>query len=85
MNHWTAENQSLKKTFTFLTFEEAMRFMQLATPLISQLDHHPTWSNTYNRVHVILTTHDVGNVVTEKDRELARILDEVYANLSTAD
>ena len=83
MNHWTEENQSLNKTFTFPTFEEAMRFMQLATPFITELDHHPTWSNTYNWVHVILTTHDVGNVVTEKDRELAKILDEIYSNLSS--
>ena len=83
MNHWTEENHALNKTFTFPTFEEAMRFIQLATPFITELDHHPTWSNTYNRVRVILTTHDVGNVVTEKDRELAKILDEIYSNLSS--
>ncbi|MFD3408846.1 4a-hydroxytetrahydrobiopterin dehydratase [Aquirufa sp. HETE-83D] len=81
MIQWIEENQALEKTFTFPTFEDAMLFMQLATPLISKLDHHPTWSNTYNRVHVTLTTHDVGNVVTEKDRELAKIFDEIYSDL----
>ena len=48
MNSWKTTNQSLEKTFEFTTFEEAMQFMQDATPFISQTDHHPTWSNTYN-------------------------------------
>lgn len=75
---WKTTNQSLEKTFEFKTFEEAMQFMQNATPFISEKDHHPTWSNTYNRVHVKLTTHDAGNQVTDKDREIAKILDKLY-------
>jgi 4a-hydroxytetrahydrobiopterin dehydratase len=55
-----------------------MQFMQNAAPFISETDHHPTWSNTYNRVHVIITTHDAGNQVTEKDHKLANYLDELY-------
>jgi len=78
MNSWKTTNQSLEKTFEFTTFEEAMQFMQDATPFISQTDHHPTWSNTYNRVHVIITTHDAGNEVTEKDHTLANFLDELF-------
>jgi 4a-hydroxytetrahydrobiopterin dehydratase len=77
MNLWKEENQILSKTFTFASFEDAMRFMQLATPVISEVDHHPTWSNTYNRVEVQLTTHDAGNKITQKDRDLARYLDEI--------
>ena len=78
MTTWKTTNQSLEKTFEFSTFEEAMQFMQDATPFISQTDHHPTWSNTYNRVQVIITTHDAGNQVTEKDHTLANFLDELF-------
>ena len=78
MTSWKTTNQSLEKTFEFHTFEEAMQFMQDATPFISQTDHHPTWSNTYNRVQVIITTHDAGNQVTEKDHTLANFLDELF-------
>jgi 4a-hydroxytetrahydrobiopterin dehydratase len=78
MTSWKTTNQSLEKTFEFATFEEAMQFMQDATPFISQTDHHPTWSNTYNRVQVTITTHDAGNQVTEKDYTLANYLDELF-------
>lgn len=77
MNLWKEENQVLVKTFTFANFEEAMQFMQDAVPYISELDHHPTWSNTYNRVEVKLTTHDAGNKITEKDHNLAKYLDKL--------
>jgi len=79
MTTWKEENQVLIKTFTFASFEAAIHFMQKAAPFISETDHHPTWSNTYNRVEVRLTTHDAGNKVTEKDYNLSRILDEVYS------
>ncbi len=78
MSHWIEENQVLIKMFTFASFEEAMQFMQNAALFISETDHHPTWSNTYNRVEVKLTTHDAGNKVTEKDRKLAAYLDKLY-------
>ena len=78
MTSWKTTNQSLEKTFEFANFEDAMQFMQDATPFISQTDHHPTWSNTYNRVQVIITTHDAGNQVTEKDHTLANYLDELF-------
>ena len=78
MTTWKTTDQSLEKTFEFNSFEQAMQFMQDATPFISKTDHHPTWSNTYNRVEVKLTTHDAGNKVTEKDRKLAAYLDKLY-------
>jgi 4a-hydroxytetrahydrobiopterin dehydratase len=78
MSTWKEENQVLIKTFTFATFEDAMQFMQNATPFISETDHHPTWSNTYNRLEVKLTTHDAGNKITDKDRKLADYLDKLY-------
>lgn len=81
MTTWKTTSQSLEKTFEFSTFEEAMQFIQNAAPFISEADHHPTWSNTYNRVHVKLTTHDAGNQVTDKDREIAKTLDKVYLTI----
>ena len=80
MNIWKDSSQSLEKTYTFNSFELAMSFMQQAALKITSLDHHPTWTNTYNRVHVVLTTHDAGNQVTQKDRDLAEILDSIYLN-----
>ena len=82
MTTWNTTNQFLEKTFEFNTFEEAMQFMQNATPFISKTDHHPTWSNTYNRVNVFITTHDAGNQVTEKDYTLANYLDELYSTFT---
>lgn len=81
MSDWIEENNTMRKTFLFTDFEAAMEFMQKASPLISTLDHHPDWSNCYNKVHVSLTTHDAGKKITEKDHALAKLLDEVYAAL----
>jgi 4a-hydroxytetrahydrobiopterin dehydratase len=78
MSTWKEENNSLIKTFEFSSFEEAMQFMQNTVPFISESDHHPTWTNTYNRVEVKLTTHDAGNKITEKDRKLATYLDKLH-------
>jgi 4a-hydroxytetrahydrobiopterin dehydratase len=69
----------LHKTFEFASFEEAMEYMQRATAVISRINHHPEWTNRYNRVDVRLTTHDQGNVVTQRDHQLATALDQVFA------
>ena len=45
-----------------------------------KMDHHPTWSNTWNKVEIWLNTHSAGNTVTDKDRALARAIDETYAS-----
>ena len=78
MIDWTETAGQLEKTFTFDTFESAMLFMQKAAEKITELDHHPTWTYTFNRIHIVLSTHDAGNKVTEKDRELAQALDSIY-------
>ena len=77
MYTWTEHDHKLQKTFKFNSFMEAINWMAKAAVVIDQLDHHPEWTNVYNKVHVTLTTHDAGNTVTEKDRELARLLDEI--------
>jgi 4a-hydroxytetrahydrobiopterin dehydratase len=78
MTNWTNNEISLEKTYRFDTFESAMDFMQQAALIISETDHHPTWTNTYNQIHVSLSTHDAGNKVTDKDWTLAHALDTLY-------
>lgn len=72
---WIEKDNSLKKTFTFKTFGEAMAWMVKASYAIDKLNHHPEWTNIYNKVSITLRTHDAGDVVTDKDRELAKVLD----------
>lgn len=75
---WKEENNSLKRTFEFKDFVEAFGWMTKAAILAEKMNHHPTWSNTYNTVEVTLSTHDAGDVVTDKDRKLADKMDEIY-------
>jgi 4a-hydroxytetrahydrobiopterin dehydratase len=79
---WANENNALLKTFTFADFESAINFMQIAAKEIAIHNHHPEWSNVYNKVSVKLTTHDAGNSVTEKDEKLAIALDAIYNSIS---
>jgi len=74
---WTEANNKLKKTFQFKDFSEAFAFMTRVALAAEKMDHHPNWSNVYNRVEIELSTHDAGNVVTEKDRKLAAIIDKL--------
>lgn len=76
---WREEDNALHRTYTFVDFVEAMAFMNEAAFRIEKINHHPEWSNVYNRVIVKLTTHDAGHTVTDKDRNLAKILDEIYS------
>lgn len=77
MYTWTEHNNALHKTFAFSSFPAAMEWMQKASLEIEKLNHHPKWTNIYNKVIVELTTHDAGNIVTEKDWQLAQILDDI--------
>ena len=69
---WVVEGDSLAKTFTFSTFREAMSFMVRVGFEAEAADHHPDWSNVYNRVVIRLNTHDAGGKITAKDVALAR-------------
>ena len=79
MNNWTENHGALHKVFVFTDFAAAMAWMVRAGYEIEKLNHHPEWTNIYNRVTVKLTTHDAGNTVTAKDRELAKVLDAIYS------
>jgi len=72
---WKEENNSLCATFTFKDFNEAFSFMTRVALVAEKLDHHPTWTNTWNKVEIKLSTHDAGNIITDKDRRLAAVID----------
>ncbi len=75
---WKEENNQLQAIFKFKNFIAAFAFMTEVAILAEKQNHHPNWSNVWNKVEIHLTTHDAGNVVTEKDRILAKAIDEVY-------
>ena len=72
---WTENNNQLYKKFEFNDFSEAFSFMTRVAIEAEKMNHHPLWTNVYNRVEIWLTTHDAGNIVTDKDRELAGKID----------
>jgi 4a-hydroxytetrahydrobiopterin dehydratase len=72
---WKHENNRLTRTFKFKDFGEAFGFMTRVALLAEKMNHHPTWTNTWNTVHIELSTHDAGDVVTDKDRKLAEEID----------
>lgn len=74
---WVEKNNKLSRTFKFEDFQEAFAFMTRVAFLAEKHNHHPNWSNVYNTVEIELTTHDEGNSVTEKDRKLARAIDQI--------
>ncbi|MDO5510781.1 MAG: 4a-hydroxytetrahydrobiopterin dehydratase [Weeksellaceae bacterium] len=76
---WTEKNNQLSKTFEFEDFTEAFAFMTRVAFLAEKAEHHPDWSNVYNKVEIKLTTHDADNTVTEKDRKLAKEIDAIKA------
>ena len=78
---WAVKDSKLHRDFKFPDFAHAFGFMAIAAVLIEKMNHHPEWSNVYNRVSVDLTTHDSGGI-TEKDIELAKLLDGIAAKLA---
>lgn len=72
---WTEENNKLHRKFEFNDFSEAFAFMTRVALAAEKMDHHPEWTNVYNKVDVWLSTHDAGDVVTDKDRKLAKKID----------
>jgi 4a-hydroxytetrahydrobiopterin dehydratase len=69
---WTLDGDALVKTFEFRSFREALSYMVRVGFEAEALNHHPEWTNVYNRVVVRLSTHDAGDKVTDKDVELAK-------------
>ena len=79
---WTEKNNKLERSFRFKDFVQAFSFMTQVAFIAERMNHHPTWTNTWNKVDIALATHDAGNTVTEKDRNLADAIDAVYASFA---
>ena len=77
---WTEENNSLYKKFEFKNFSEAFAFITRVAIEAEKADHHPLWTNVYNKVEIWLSTHDAGNTITAKDRKLAENIDKLLSN-----
>lgn len=74
---WKESNNTLEKTFTFKNFSEAFAFMSRVAMIAEKLDHHPNWSNVYNKVSIQLQTHSAGNTVTALDHKFAKMVDDL--------
>ena len=74
---WKEEDNKLKRTFEFKDFVEAFGFMSKVAIVAEKSNHHPHMSNVYNTVSFELSTHDAGDVVTDKDRKLAEEIDKL--------
>jgi 4a-hydroxytetrahydrobiopterin dehydratase len=72
---WSEVNNTLYKKFEFTDFSEAFAFMTRVAMEAEKMNHHPLWTNVWNKVEIWLSTHDAGNVVTDLDRALAKKID----------
>ena len=79
-DHWQRESQrdAITREFVFKDFNQAFAFMTRIALAAEKRDHHPEWSNVYNKVRITLSTHDAGGV-TGKDLELARFIDDIFS------
>ncbi len=76
LNGWNYNDNGIEKKFIFENFSEALSFMVRVGLLAEQMDHHPEWSNVYNKVDIRLSTHSAGGL-TDKDFNLAKSIDKL--------
>jgi 4a-hydroxytetrahydrobiopterin dehydratase len=79
LKNWTFDGSAIKREFKFRTFVEAFSFMTGIAIEAEKLDHHPEWSNVYNRVNIALSTHSASGI-TALDFELAQKIDAAFNN-----
>ncbi|MFI5186960.1 MAG: 4a-hydroxytetrahydrobiopterin dehydratase [Chitinophagales bacterium] len=72
---WEEKNNSLYRKFQFKSFSEAFAFMTRVAIEAEKMDHHPLWTNVYSQVEIWLSTHSAGDIVTDKDKQLAKKID----------
>ena len=80
MMKWKEENNTLNATFEFKNFSQAFAFMTEVAIAAEKMNHHPDWHNVYNTVEFKLSTHDAGDVVTEKDKTLSERISAIFAH-----
>lgn len=78
---WIEQNNKLVREYEFDNFQEAFAFMTQVAAVAEEMSHHPWWSNVYNKVRIELTTHDAGDIVTEKDEALADAIEAIFDSL----
>ena len=79
LQKWALEKDTLKRDFKFNSFVEAFSFMTAIALEAEKINHHPDWSNSYDKVLISLTTHEA-NGLTQRDFDLANTIDEIYEN-----
>lgn len=77
LQNWTFKEMSINRDFKFKTFVEAFSFMTAIALEVEKLDHHPDWTNSYNKVSIALSTHSA-NGITQMDFDLADKIDKIY-------
>jgi 4a-hydroxytetrahydrobiopterin dehydratase len=80
---WQLSDDRLKRQWEFKDFSEAFAFMTRVALLAEAMQHHPNWSNVYNRVTIELTTHDLGGL-SDRDAQLARAIDALETSTKSA-
>lgn len=75
--HWNRDGRHIERNLRFADFASAFEFMTSVALVCEQLNHHPEWSNVYNRASIRLTTHDAGGL-SQADFDLARRIDDLY-------
>ena len=85
-SHWQhdATRGAIRRTFRFADFAQAFGFMAQVALAAEKADHHPEWTNVYNRVDITLTTHDAGGL-TQRDFDLAHKIDAAFGWFETKD
>jgi 4a-hydroxytetrahydrobiopterin dehydratase len=78
MTNWKEESNALIGHFKFDNFSVTFSFMTQIALLSEKMNHHPDWSNCWNKVDIRLSTHDAGNVITQKDIDLAEGINKIY-------
>lgn len=77
---WEVKEGKLHKTYKFDSFAQAMGWMMSVAINADKMDHHPEWSNVYNKVQVNLVTHDLGNAISNLDIDLAKKMEALASS-----
>ena len=78
--NWVLKDNILFAKFKFMTFDDAFDFMKIVSEKCKDLNHHPKWTNVYNKLDIELYTHDSGGI-TEKDFELSTFMDATFQKI----
>jgi 4a-hydroxytetrahydrobiopterin dehydratase len=79
---WTVEDGRIAKDFEFQDFIESLSFINRLVPYLEQKDHHPDVHIYYNRVRFELSRYDIGGKITDRDIEVAKLIEHEYARVS---